>query len=308
MEYLFLFLTFFLGCFAAYFLGSYLINRSMNKRLKHIKSENIDEVKPLVSRKEEAARAVLLGLVKYSTEKGAWEESKTRIRFLNAGYRDSLLILIYFGGKTLSAILLPLAFLSYHFFRGSLATTDNIGFIALALACFGYYLPNMLLEIKIRQRKREIFENFPDALDLIRVCVSAGLGLDAAIAKVGHELVVTSRALAEEFRLLSLELRAGSSRDKALKNLAIRTGVEDINALVSMLIQAERFGTSVSESLKVHAESLRTKRQMRAQEVAAKIPVKLMLPMIFCILPSLFVVVLGPSILNMMINLPKIFN
>lgn len=307
MEYLLLFCIFCIGCLAAYFLGSYFLNRDINQRLENIKSENLDEVKPLVSRKEEAAKNLLARLVKYSMDEGEWEESKTRIRFLNAGYRDNVIILIYFGSKTLLTLLLPAVFLLYQFLSEHILSGRDLGFYALAFACFGYYLPNMLLEFLIVQRKREIFENFPDALDLIRVCVSAGLGLDAAIAKVGQELVVTSRALADEFHLLSLELRAGATRDKALRNLAMRTGVEDINALVSMLIQAERFGTSVSDSLKVHAEGLRIKRQMRAQEAAAKIPVKLMLPMIFCILPSLFVVVLGPSILNMMVNLPKIF-
>ena len=143
-----------------------------------------------------------------------------------------------------------------------------------------------------------MFESFPDALDLIRVCVSAGLGLDAAIARVGAELVATSHSLADEFRQLSLELRAGASRSIALQNLAVRTGIDDINALVAMLIQSERFGTSVSDSLRVHAEALRDKRMIRAQEAAAKIPVKLTIPMALCILPALFVVVLGPAVLG----------
>jgi len=157
-----------------------------------------------------------------------------------------------------------------------------------------------LLNARIRQRQRELFESFPDALDLIRVCVSAGLGLDAAIARVGQELKIKSQALAEEFRLLSLELRAGASRAQALRNLSKRTGVDDINALVAMLIQAERFGTNVSDSLRVHADALRTKRQLRAQEQAAKIPVKLTIPMALCILPALFIVAVGPAAINIL--------
>lgn len=132
----------------------------------------------------------------------------------------------------------------------------------------------------------------------MRVCVGAGLGLDAAIARVGQEIAINSVALAEEFKELNLELRAGVSRQEALRNMAERTGVEDVGSLVAMLIQSERFGTSVSESLKVHAEALRVKRKMMAQEAAGKIPVKLTIPMILCIFPAIFVVILGPAIIG----------
>jgi tight adherence protein C len=156
------------------------------------------------------------------------------------------------------------------------------------------------LRYRIKARKEQIFNTFPDALDLIRICVSSGLGLDAAIARVGNELSISSKALSEEFHQLNLELRAGATRENALKNLATRSGVEDIQSLVSMLIQSIRFGTSVSESLRIHAEGLRSKRKLKAQEAAAKIPAKLSIPMILCIFPALFVVILGPSVLRIL--------
>lgn len=216
------------------------------------------------------------------------------------GLPGDLIIIAYFGGKTLLTLCFPLLYLMWVLISGVGQSETELGFGMLAFALVGYYLPNVLLDARVRNRQRELFESFPDALDLIRVCVSAGLGLDAAIARVGQELKIKSAALAEEFRLLSLELRAGATRAQALRNLATRTGVEDINALVAMLIQAERFGTNVSDSLRVHAEALRTKRQMHAQEQAAKIPVKLTIPMALCILPALFIVVVGPAAINIL--------
>ena len=168
----------------------------------------------------------------------------------------------------------------------------------LAAAIAGFYLPDLILRRRIARRKEEIFESFPDALDLITVCVEAGLALDAALLKVVEELRVSGTALCDELELLVLELRAGLSRDKALRNLALRTGVEDVDMLASMLIQADRFGTSIAESLRVQADTLRTRRRQRAEERAAKIAVKLLFPLIFFIFPSLMVVLLGSPALQ----------
>lgn len=299
-QILVLLLAFVIGMGASFFLINRLLNARLEQRLDEIRSSVVDEDKPLVSRLEVLAREWLSKLVRFSMDEEKWEGSKLRIKFLNAGYRGDLIIIAYFGGKTLLALGLPLIYLLLVAMSGSDRPWTHIAFIALVFASFGYYAPNLLLDWKIRNRQRELFESFPDALDLIRVCVSAGLGLDAAIARVGKELRIKSQALAEEFNLLSLELRAGASRAQALRNLAKRTGVDDINALVAMLIQAERFGTNVSESLRVHADALRTKRQLRAQEQAAKIPVKLTIPMALCILPALFIVILGPAVISIM--------
>jgi tight adherence protein C len=162
----------------------------------------------------------------------------------------------------------------------------------------GYYLPNAVLSHLVKKRQSELFKAFPDALDLLRLCVEAGLGLDAAVERVGREIQIESEALAQEFSLLGLELRAGAIRADAMRNLALRIGLQDITALVSMLIQADRFGTSVAESLKVHSESLRIKRRLIAEETAAQLPVKILLPLIFCVFPALLTVLLGPAIIN----------
>ncbi len=298
LENLFLLIVAFIsGAGLTYFLVSALLNSRLSTRLDQIRESSLADGQPIVKRFEAWARKFLSCLARFSRDEQSGN-SPTRIRFLNAGYRSDSIIVLYFGCKTFLALLLPLAYYILAQLTPSTTSWSTEALKALMAAALGYYLPNVLLHARIRQRQRELFESFPDALDLIRVCVSAGLGLDAAIARVGVELAATSHALADEFRQLSLELRAGASRASALTNLSIRTGIDDVHALVAMLIQSDHFGTSVSDSLRVHAEALRDKRMIRAQEAAAKIPVKLTFPMAVCILPALFVVVLGPAVLS----------
>jgi tight adherence protein C len=235
---------------------------------------------------------------KLSLPSEGWEESPLRLRFLHAGYRGDAPVMIYFGAKTLLAILLPIIAYFYIMLGGTKFGTNTMLLILLSAGAIGYYLPNVVLSRLVFIRQREIFETFPDATDLLLVCVEAGLGLDAALVKVAEEMRLKSQALAEELHLVNLELRAGSSREKALRNLALRTGVEEVNTFATMLIQADRFGTSIGESLRVFSDELRTKRQMRAEEVAAKIPLKLLFPMVFCIFPALLLVLLGPAFIQ----------
>jgi tight adherence protein C len=171
-------------------------------------------------------------------------------------------------------------------------------FWLLLAASFGYYLPNILLAKRIQHRQRDIFESFPDALDLMTVCVEAGLAMDAALLRVADEIGLKSPVLSDELHLVTLELRAGLPKERALRNLALRTGVEDVDALVAMLIQAERFGTSIADSLRVQSDQLRTRRRQRAEEAAAKIALKLLFPLIFFIFPSLLVVLMGPAFIQ----------
>ncbi|MFA7350877.1 MAG: type II secretion system F family protein [Methylotenera sp.] len=237
-------------------------------------------------------------IARLSLPKGGWEESQLRIRFMNAGYRSSSAPVLYFAAKTLLTVAIPGLFALYTMISGASIQPNDFLMIMVGLAAFGYFLPNAFLARRIAYRKREIFESFPDALDLIIVCVEAGLGLDAALARVGEEMHMRSPILGEELHLINLELRAGSSRERALRNLALRTGVEDIDTLVAMLVQSDRFGTSVADALRVHAESLRTKRRLRAEEAAAKIAVKLLFPLIFFIFPSMLLVLLGPAFIS----------
>lgn len=237
-------------------------------------------------------------IAKLSLPKEGWEKSQLRIRFMNAGYRTDIAPVLFFVAKTLLTFLLPGLFALYVAITGADFKSNTFLFLLVGLAALGYFLPNLFLERRIAYRKREIFESFPDAMDLIIVCVEAGLGLDAALARVGEEMHMRSPILGEELHLINLELRAGSSRERALRNLALRTGVEDIDTLVAMLVQSDRFGTSVADSLRVHADNLRTKRRLRAEERAAKIAVKLLFPLIFFIFPSMLLVLLGPAFIS----------
>lgn len=224
-----------------------------------------------------------------------WENSPMRLRFINAGWRNQSTPYFFFGTKTLLALILPLLCM---LFGGERLLSSGTSLVMLALllsACIGYYLPNMLLNHQIEVRQRDIFDSFPDALDLLTICVEAGLGLEAALNRVAEEIHLKSQVLGQEFQLMILELRAGFSKERALRNLALRTGVEDIDLLVAMLIQSDRFGTSMGESLRIHSDNLRTKRHQRAEEAAAKISLKLLFPLIFMIFPTLMLILVGPA-------------
>ena len=223
-----------------------------------------------------------------------WERSPLRTRFMNAGWRSASAPSLYFAAKTVLALGLPAlsALLMI-----TMSAVPQKGFLVLLLlaASIGYYLPNVVLSRKASGRCREIFETFPDALDLLTVCVEAGLSLERALAKVAGEIHIKSVALAQELQLVLMEMRAGFSKERALRNLALRSGVEDVDTLVAMLIQSERFGTSMGDSLRVHSDNLRGKRSVQAEEAAAKIALKLLFPLIFCIFPTLMLVLIGPA-------------
>jgi tight adherence protein C len=237
-------------------------------------------------------------LVKLSVPEGQWDASPFRLRFIHAGLRNPVIPAVFFGAKTVLAIIFPLvAYFSVMLTGSSLGMEGHL-LVLLGSASFGYYLPHVVLGRLMFVRQREILETFPDALDLLIVCVEAGLAIDAALTRVAGEIQHKSVALSEELHLVTLELRAGASKELAFRNLALRTGVEDVHTLVAMLIQAERFGTSIADSLRVHADMLRTKRRQRAEEAAAKIALKLLFPLIFCIFPSLLLVLLGPAFIQ----------
>lgn len=224
-----------------------------------------------------------------------WERSPLRTRFMNAGWRSASAPSLYFAAKTLLALGLPglTALVSVTAFNG--LPQKAMLFVLLLTASIGYYLPNAVLSRKAKSRRREIFETFPDALDLLTVCVEAGLSLERALAKVAGEIHIKSVALAQELQLVLMEMLAGFSKERALRNLALRSGVEDVDTLVAMLIQSERFGTSMGDSLRVHSDNLRGKRSVQAEEAAAKIALKLLFPLIFCIFPTLMLVLIGPA-------------
>lgn len=218
----------------------------------------------------------------------------TPLFYQRAGIYDRASIRSY---QTLRVILFfaPIAvlFFSYYLYQRKL---DGVTILAaLVAAIVAYYLPVLYLRIVAHYRKKDLYRTFPDAIDLLMVCVEAGMGVDAAIRRVSKEIFITSPELAKEFKILSLELKTGKSRNDCLKNLALRTDLTDVDNLVSLMIQAEKYGTGVAHALKIHAEEMRQKRFGRLEQLAAQLPVKMTVPLIFFIFPAFFVVIAGPA-------------
>lgn len=216
------------------------------------------------------------------------EMGTLRLRLVQAGFRRDEALTIFFGIRVMFAITLFLLLSSALIIRPN--TLVALGGLAL-----GYLLPGMILARLAKRRAHRIRLSLADALDLLVVSVEAGLGLDQALTRVGTELAFAYPELADELKLINLELRAGKPRAEALRNLADRTGVDDLSSLVTMLIQTDKFGTSVAQSLRVYSETLRTKRRQRAEEAAAKTGVKMVFPLVLCIFPSIWVVTIGPA-------------
>ena len=237
-------------------------------------------------------------LSRLSTPKEGWEVSALRVRLMNAGWRTPGAVAIFFGARTALALLLPTLAAMWLISGGAATSVTQFAVVLVSLVAFGYYLPGIVLSRFAARRKRAIFEDFPDAIDLLTVCVEAGLGLDAALMRVAEEIRLRSAVVASELELTLLEMRSGYSKEKALRNFALRTGVEDVDSFSTMLIQAERFGTSIGASLRVLSDTLRTRRRMLAEEKAAKIALKLLFPLMFCIFPALMVVLMGPAMLH----------
>jgi tight adherence protein C len=216
-----------------------------------------------------------------------------RLRLVQAGFRRDEAITIFFGIRVMFALAL------FVFFSTSIVARPNMT-MALAGLGAGYVLPGMALARLAKRRAHKIRLSLADALDLLVVSVEAGLGLDQALSRVASELAFAYPQLSEELKLINLELRAGKPRAEALRNLADRTGVDDLSSLVTMLIQTDKFGTSVAQSLRVYSETLRTKRRQRAEEAAAKTGVKMVFPLVFCIFPAIWVVTIGPAAIRFM--------
>jgi tight adherence protein C len=224
--------------------------------------------------------------------------SKVRHALMLAGFRGADTPFIFLGIKLYLAILVPVAFVALRSLL--LRAMPLTAFLLLLLAVVGFYAPDLWVRMKVRHRSRKVFEGFPDALDLMVVCVEAGLGLDATIHRVGEELRLTHRILSEEFRLLNLGLRAGQSRQLAFLSLSRRVNVEEVNNFVSLLIQTEQFGTSIAQALRVHADGMRLKRRQLAEERATKLPVKMLFPLLLFIFPGMFLIILGPGFIRLL--------
>ncbi|HTE89998.1 MAG TPA: type II secretion system F family protein [Terriglobales bacterium] len=219
------------------------------------------------------------------------EVSRTRAWLIQAGYRDARHLTMYVGSRVLLALIGLIAVIA--------ATGFDSVILMVSVTAFCFFLPRFVLKRMIRDRQRRITLALPDALDLTVICVEAGLALDQAMMRVGEDLHHAHPDLSDEFHLVNLEMRAGKPRVEALRNLSERTGVDDVRALVGTLVQTDRFGTSVAQALRVHSDSLRTERRQRAEEQAAKTTIKMVIPLVIFVLPSIIFVTLGPAVIQL---------
>jgi len=244
-------------------------------------------------------QALLEWFAKWNQPSDAEEAKATRRLLVTAGYRSRKAPILFVGSKLLLAVVLVVLFAMIPVKLLGFPSTTTMLFYYVCLAACGYYAPSVWLKRVIADRQDALQRAIPDALDLMVVCVEAGLGLDQAIARVGQEVCQAHPALGDELNILSQELRTGVQRQAALRNLAHRTDLEEVRNLVALLVQTDRFGTSIGQALRVHADSMRTTRRLKAEELAAKLPVKLLFPLIFFIFPSMFIVTIGPACIRM---------
>lgn len=230
---------------------------------------------------------------------GELEVGKTKRRLMTAGFRKPRAAPLFYGARLASV---AISIVLYALLIGpALAMTGPKYLMIMGLAgFFGWILPGAFISRRIRLRKKEVQKALADTLDMLVVCVEAGLGLNQAMARVAEEVEHISAVMSEELEILNLEIRAGTPREDALRHFGERTDVKDIKSLVSMLIQTDRFGTSIAQALRVHSDDLRVKRRQRAEEAAAKTTIKLVIPLAIFVFPAMFIVILGPAMLTIM--------
>src|SRR5437867_4366307 len=259
-----------------------------------------DEVK-FAERQKERVRDTFANVGKLLPVPATDKATRTQLLMIRAGYRSSEASLAMRGVK----LLCPAAALAGVYFSGLYRI--NVFFIPVVAFALGYLLPDMWLTWRVGSRQHKLRRGLPDALDLLVICVEAGLGLDQALLKVSQDMKISHPELSEELQFVNLEMRIGKTRIEALRELARRTGLDDIKALTAMLIQTERFGTSIAQSLRVYSDDMRLKRRQRAEEMSAKTSVKMVPALVFFIFPALMVVILGPAIITMMRTLGPAF-
>lgn len=277
-------------------------NRSVKSRLAELELEGMFSADATAQRSRQRSRLQdLLEFLGGRVQARANDWGQLRRRLIHAGYREPRAVPVFLGirfGAT--------AVLGFYGFILARVTGMPFGYL-LAYTGFGlfagWFVPGFLLSTRVTRRQKEIQKALPDAIDLLVICVEAGLGLNQALVRVAQEIRHVSRVMTQELALTNMAIRAGTPRDQALMDLAERTGVPDIRSLSTMVIQTERFGTSIAHSLRVHAETMRTKRRQRAEEAAAKTTIKMIFPLALCIFPSLFVVILGPAVLEIIQNM-----
>ncbi len=255
---------------------------------------------PLFARLAGRVAGLFRGLGQLAGPREKDDQDQTRLALIRAGLRGPGAASTFHGAKAALAILPPCLFLGVALLLPKTPSVNVLVIGALSLALAGCYAPNAWLRGKVNDRRIQLLCELPDALDLLVVCVESGMGLDQAIHRVSEELSASAPGISGELRTMTLEMRAGRQRQQALKDLAERTGLEDVQSLVTLLIQADLFGISVARTLRVYSDTLRTGRFQRAEERAAKLPTKLLFPLILCIFPALFAVIMGPAAIQLM--------
>jgi tight adherence protein C len=229
-----------------------------------------------------------------------------RQRFLQAGIRNPAAMPLFWGTKIMLAFVLAAGFAIARVSMVQLLMPQVTLAVGVLVALLGFYLPDVWLTLKIGSRKDTFFEGLPDALDLMVVCVESSMGLDASINRVAEEMALSNQVVSDELKLVNLELRAGMKRSDALRNLSKRIDLDDVRNLTTLLIQTDKFGTSIAKALRVFSDSFRTKRFQKAEEIAAKIPLKLIFPLGLFIFPATFVVAIGPAVIRIFDTVLKV--
>jgi tight adherence protein C len=279
---------------------SFLSRRSLTQRRLHSMGSSASAEHTVLGGSLTVGRDPLLARWSRVLPKSVSSMSRLERRLANAGFTSPAVTVVFAVLELLLPVLFGVAALVW------LGFGNRMGWGLAALAgAIGYLLPGLYLDYKLAGRRKQIRNGLPDLLDLLIVCLEAGSSLDQAIVKASEELSLPYPALAKELRLLTTETRAGKPRLEAFRNLAQRTKVEDVRTLVSMLAQTDRYGTSVAQTLRTMAEEMRTKRRQAAEEMAAKVAVKLVFPLVFCLFPALYVVMLGPAMIQFTRNFPR---
>ena len=253
----------------------------------------VQEEAKFADRQKERVRDTLANVGKMLPAVSTEKASRTQLLMIRAGYRSSEGLLAMRGVR----VIFPIAALAGVYLTGMYRANPFL--VPVMALGFGYLLPDMWLTWRVKSRQHKLRRALPDALDLLVICVEAGLGLDQALLKVSQDMRISHPQLSEELQLVNMEMRIGKTRIDALRELARRTGLDDIKALVAMLIQTERFGTSIAQSLRVYSDDMRLKRRQRAEEMSAKTSVKMVPALVFFIFPALMVVILGPAIITL---------
>lgn len=254
-----------------------------------VRPESVLPVHPSLVFRDLAAR---IGAVLPAAKSKSGKSGLTERRLEQAGYRSPRALQMLQGARVLLAVVLAVTALAVA--SAWSAASDNRIMVVAGAGLAGFMAPGMFLGSMVRRRRNRIRRSLPDALDLLVICVESGLGLDQALMQTAKELEIAHKDISLEFTLFNLEIKTGKRRPEALRSMAERTGVDDLKKLVAILIQADRFGTSVAQSLRTHADYMRVQARQKAEELAAKVGVKLVFPIFFCILPTLFVVTVGP--------------